>query len=202
MDPSPNLGTARAALLRETRCLHDALHRLPDFRALLEGELTPTGYAVMMDRIHAFYAAADPAMAEAVARFGRTLGDYSYLPRASAFDHDRPCVDPTGPAGTTARFPALSSAAATAGAAYVLDGALLGAATLDRAVGKLMPRPRGSRFWRWSRLTAKSQWPATLALIERLDARAGARASMVAAANAVFDAFGQAMDRPPVGILT
>ena len=178
----------RVLLRDETRAIHEALHQLPAFRRLARSAISRAEYAALLQRMESFYAALDPVLLAACRHHASGAADADHAPRAPLLALDlarlgrRPVRDPA-PA-----LPKLSDAAAVAGALYVVDGALLGGATLAGAVRRLdWPAPSG--FWGWCQAEGPPIWRRTLKLIERADRGPASRAAALAAAAGTFAAF-------------
>ena len=182
----------RLLLRDQTREVHEALHRLPDFALLAESRIGRADYGRLLLRLHGFYAAIDPALDRAASRHAGVAGLRGHAHRAPALARDLAALDlqPARPATPTLPDPA--TPAALAGALYVLDGALIGGATLARAAGRL-DWPAPTAFWEWCQAEGPVLWRRTLALIDGVDDGAASRAAAVATATALFQAFGEFM---------
>lgn len=197
--------TARIALRRATDAVHAELNDHPAFQGVLSGQADQAEYDRLLTRLIGFYRLADRAMQESLADAHERRGSYRYLPRSPQLAADLAATAATAATAETAAaradpacsFPELRSGAALAGAAYVLDGALLGGAILARAVQALPCRPGNTRFWRWCRDEGPAQWRRTLALIAREDRGEDSRAQMILSAHASFAAFAAAMETGP-----
>ena len=162
----------RLELRDATGEVHETLHHLPDFAALAEGRLSRDGHARLMQRMGGFYGMLDPLMIMA----SRGAEPYAYRPRAALF--------PGHGTGAVA-LPSLRSIEALAGAAYVVDGSVLGGQVLSRASAHAGSHP----YWQWCCAHGATVWREALALIDRVDTGHEARQRAITAARDVFDAF-------------
>lgn len=169
--------TAHAVLREQTRAAHERLHELQIFRALLTGTLAKAGYGCLLARLHAYYERVDAVIQVACIRFRAHELDYQYAARAPLFVRDLDllgAIDAHGrePHDATAPLPVIDSAAGLAGALYVIEGSLLGGATLDRAARRLLAREdgadtQGRQYWAWCGEVGTARWLRTTTLIER-----------------------------------
>lgn len=174
--PSASPTTTHTVLREHTRTAHQRLHELPVFRALLAGTLPRRAYAGLLARLHGYYERVDAVLGHACARFGAHEAAYRYAARAPLFARDleslglpdthrqaQPCV--------STLLPEVDSAARLAGALYVIEGSLLGGATLHRAARRLLAREdladgSGRLYWAWCEDVGAARWLNTLALID------------------------------------
>ena len=191
--------TGRERLRAATAEIHERLHGLPPFVALLDGRLSKAGYRDLLARLWGFHAALDEHLSDGRAaptartgRLYRDLVDLGLSPRA---------ID----ALPRVRFRGLEADGPMAiGAAYVQEGSVLGGATLARALDPVLGVGRidGRRF-----LTpapgSGGRWRACLASIDREAADPAALPRMIAGALATFDAFeAHLLDPGPVAAPT
>lgn len=172
----------RQDLRDATGDVHETLHRLPDFRALAEGRLSASAHNKMMQQMGGFYLQLDPRMIEA----NHMFAGYAYHPRSAFFADAR--------AGNI-DLPPLHTREALAGAAYVVDGSVLGGQVLARSAGTASAHP----YWHWCRTEGASVWCSALALIESIDTGPEAREQVVATALQVFTVFHRWMAPADVG---
>ncbi|MEM7210360.1 MAG: biliverdin-producing heme oxygenase [Pseudomonadota bacterium] len=170
----------RLQLRDETSGVHEALHRHPEFIALQAGQLDTFGQYALMSRIGAFYAALDPKMTRA-AHLAEDIG-YAYRPRSPLF----PEVSPR-----SVSLPQIDTLPAFVGAAYVVDGAVLGGRMI---AGKQAAHVRHA-YWDWCIRNGPTVWRRTLALIAGANLSDPERQEAIGTAHSVFEAFAVALDQ-------
>lgn len=189
--PDPHLASARALLREHTHDAHQRLHRLTVFRALLAGTLEREGYGRLLTRLHDYYRGVDASLLSACRRLALRGEDYAYQPRAAMFAADLVTLGfACTPAGADLP-PTIETPAALAGALYVIEGSLLGGATLDDAARRLLPAShaadtQGRSYWAWCRQVASERWQSTTSFIERLAHTPNMAHAAIAAAHATF----------------
>ena len=174
--PDPHLASVRALLREHTHDAHQRLHRLTVFRALLAGTLEREGYGRLLTRLHDYYRGVDASLLSACRRLALRGEDYAYQPRAAMFAAD---------------LVTLGFACTPAGALYVIEGSLLGGATLDDAARRLLPASHAAdtqrrSYWAWCRQVASERWQSTTSFIERLAHTPNMAHAAIAAAHATF----------------
>ncbi|MBL8584632.1 MAG: biliverdin-producing heme oxygenase [Rhizobiaceae bacterium] len=181
--------------LREaTRDEHASLDSHPAFASLLSGRLELHGYARLMALFHAFYRSHDPIIGNACRIHGLHMAGFEYAPRKEILRHDLAAlgVEPIAPAqigeGT---LPLMSSAAATCGTLYVVEGSMLGGSVLGGAVGSLFTGTSGGKgYWQWCAQAGAGRWAMTCKTIDNLASDDASRTDMIAAARTAFRTFG------------
>lgn len=169
----------RQRLRAETQAVHERLHRDDHFAAIADGSILAQDFDQLMARMGGFYRALDPIMMAVCHQTGQKAGGYAYHARAPMF---------TGCTGTP-DLPRIAGLGALAGAAYVVDGSVLGGQILRRAIAGRLSHP----YWDWCAVAGASVWRATRALIDTAD-QAAVGDEAVKAANAVFLAFSEHMN--------
>lgn len=161
----------REALRAHTDAEHQALHRHAAFDGLFRGTLDVAGYRALMIRLYGFYTPLDRAIMETPA--GRPAPDsgYRYAPRAPLLAQDMQALG--APGGTPPLCPgarALVTPDTIGGVLYVLEGATMGGAQIDRATHRLLGHddPAGRTYWAWCRAEGKHRWPLTLRHLDHL----------------------------------
>ena len=185
--------TARGALREHTRAAHERLHELESFRALLAGTLAHSAYARLLARMHGYYARVDAVLNQACARFNAGEHEYLYAARAPLFARDLAALGGTridDDASTV--LPELASAAALAGALYVIEGSLLGGASLNRAARRLLAQEDsnetdGRCYWAWCHDVGAARWQHTSTLIDGWVNTPARLTQASAAAHATFE---------------
>lgn len=174
----------RQKLREETHAVHERLHQHRHFAAIADGSIRSVDFDPLMARMGAFYAALDPLMTAASRDLGQ--GAYRYQPRAVLF----PSVE-----GAPPHFPRIDTLPAFAGAAYVVDGSVLGGQLLRRAISGRLCHP----YWDWCAVAGPDVWRSTRALIDLADSCPD-RDDAVKTANAVFQVFSDHMVMTDAGV--
>lgn len=182
----------RDILRRETRDIHERLHRHPHFAALFDGTLDIEGYGELICRLHGFYAPLDSAIAVVLSDMPDTANDYRHARRADLLARD--ITDLTGGRARTTPPPlcleaaGLVSRASVGGVLYVIEGATLGGAQIDRVAQRLLgtDQPAGRRFWSWCRQEGGARWHAMVAFLGRLQAAGVTISDLVTGARETF----------------
>ena len=164
----------RHRLRVETADVHERLHQHRLFAAIADGNIGSDDFDRLMARMGGFYAALDPLMIVA----GRKAqpGTYTYRARTPMFSR----VDGHAPI-----LQRISDLASLAGAAYVVDGSVLGGQILRRAIAGRLTHP----YWDWCATDGPSVWRETQKLIELVDTDACSANLAIKVANDVFNAF-------------
>ena len=90
------------------------------------------------------------------------------------------------------------------GVLYVVEGATLGGARIDRAVRRLLgsEQPDGRRYWSWCRSESGRRWPMMIDYLERLVAEGATIGELEKGASETFQALADwlaPLDRTPTG---
>jgi len=174
----------RQRLRLETHAVHERLHQHRHFAAIADG-IDAQEFQRLMSRMGGFYATLDPLMIAICGRAGQ--GGYFYQPRTPLF----PKVETGAPS-----LPVIDDLAAFAGAAYVVDGSVLGGQLLKRAIAGRLRHP----YWDWCASDGPSVWRGTRALIDRVDGSATVADRAVDTANAGFQSFSDHMEMAHAGV--
>lgn len=173
----------RQLLRQETDAVHQHLHARIDFASLQDGTICQYDYDNMMARLGGFYSALDPQIFRAVEQIGAAVGPYRYQPRSPMFPQK----------SRIKASPHLKySLPALAGAAYVIDGSVLG----GRVLGISEPSGEKHPYWAWCAREGSAVWRGALALIDLADTGPSARAAAVDAARELFNCFDLATAPP------
>lgn len=172
--------TLRHHLRIGTREVHEALHASRGFYALSEATITPHAFQTLMSGMGQFYQALDGPMIQACARHKGKIGGYQYRPRAKLFAVQQ---------AKSIVLPGINGPAALAGAAYVVDGAVLGGKILGSGPLTFARHP----YWDWCARDGSKIWRSACALLDHLDRDGINHAEVLSSATAVFEAFGKAM---------
>jgi len=189
---------ARFALRRETRDDHAILDSHPAFAAMADDTLTIGQYCRLMEALAAVYRCLDPRISEACLRLGVGAYGFAYALRAPMLEGDCAALGIDGKSERTTDEPGLNltSAAALAGALYVIEGSVLGGAMLHRSTLRFRG-PKGevaNGYWAWCATAGKARWASACRLIEAVDTDAVARIEMREAAQSVFRAIAEALE--------
>lgn len=198
--------TLRDVLRHETSETHARLHTHALFADLFAGTLTRTDYTRLMTRFWGFYAPLDTAIARAIATGLPNVQHYEYVPRAPYLACDM--VDLTAGALTPSESPQcervseIVAPATLGGVLYVIEGATLGAAQIDRAAQKLLGADgsEGRSFWAWGRAQNKHRWAMANNYLEHLAAQGVPAIDITLGAELTFAALADwlaPLDRAP-----
>lgn len=181
--------SVREALRAHTNADHEGLHRHAGFDGLFRGTLDPGQYGALMTRLYGFYIPLDHAIEQALSRGPAPQSGYVYAPRGPLLAQDMRALgvhDPAPPLCHGAR--ALVTPDTLGGVLYVIEGATMGGAQIDRAARRLLGRddPAGRRFWAWCRAEGKHRWPMTLRHLDHLQATGAPRAPLMQGALGTF----------------
>lgn len=181
-----------ADLREHTHHQHERLHEHPCFLALFNQSLSISDYRDLIGRLHGFYQPMDRAIARAISRGAACIDGYVYVERSGFLAQDMydlgwSAEEIEQSARCTEAFDIVSSAS-LGGVLYVIEGATLGGAHIDRAARRLLARedPAGRRFWAWCRAEGGNRWPMTNRYLEDLEAE-GAEVSDLR--KGAFDTF-------------
>ena len=170
----------RQRLKIETAEIHERLHHHDQFAATANGSIDSAAFDDLMDRMGTFYAALDPIMVAACRHTGADRAGYFYRPRAPLFPRALQCAP---------RFARIDNLASLAGAAYVVDGAVLGGQIIGRAIAGRLEHP----YWEWCAEVGAMVWRQARGLIEHADRDPYASDRAVASAKHMFQAFADHM---------
>jgi len=173
----------RLALLRQrTRAAHASIERVPGMALLVAPDLTLPHYVSVLQHMHAFLSAAEPAIAAAL----------DGLPAAvPLLDGERPRALASDlawlgapPIAMTRPLPRLETPNAALGALYVVEGSSLGGRVIARHVTEslgMRPGAGGSFYGGLSAEAARIRWAALCDLIESSMSATDAERAAVAA---------------------
>jgi heme oxygenase len=187
--------TSALITLREhTQDAHRRLHELEVFSALLAGRLGRARYATLLACLHAYYQRVDAVLQSACVILRADQFNYHYCARTPFFARDLVSLgaEACDNHSHVDVLPPLHTPAALAGALYVIEGSLLGGATLDRAARRVLAchddgDTAGRAYWSWCREVAAQRWQRTTTLIDTwLDTAAQTRQA-VTTASATFE---------------
>lgn len=195
-------GILRAELRAQTHDVHQKLHLHPHFVALFGGSISAPDYVDLMQRFHGFYAPMEDAIARAALLSPGLLDGFTYVRRTPLLQQD--LTDLGFGREDIARAPMCSQIAklvtpeTLGGVLYVIEGATLGAALIDRAAQKVLhaESTAGRSFWAWSRAHNKERWAATNAYLDHLEQQGHAVAAIVDGAQGTFAALADWLEPP------
>lgn len=130
-------------------------------------------YTKLVERLYGFYAPLDDAIDGIMPKTENAAG-YSYAPRSALLAQDMLDLGFSSKSIRMAprceRAFDLVSKTSLGGVLYVVEGATLGGARIDRAVRKLLQREDlyARNYWSWCRSVNQTRWPMTLTYLERL----------------------------------
>jgi heme oxygenase len=194
--------SARSFLKEATRGVHDAAHELPLMRRLADGSMTRADYETLTRRLYTYYAIVDQRILAGCDAATVDTSDFDYEPRAPLIAGDLVQLNlplPQSPrqhGGLSLPAP-LDTPARVAGAAYVVEGSLLGAKLLDRALPYEIADARCRAFWTWCADAGPRRWAMTRAFIERACTCPATREEARGAAFATFALFHAVLSQPP-----
>lgn len=177
---------ARARLRDATADVHEALHHLPAFEALLAGQLGLAGYQTMLRGLYAYHGASRAICSAADVALGLDPPGAASRSRLTRLADDLASLGID--AGPAAARPAQVDPAWNIGYAYVVAGSAIGGQVLHRALAVLIPEgARGRSFFALAP-EERSGWRRFCALMDdALGEEAGPRAER--GAHAAFSAF-------------
>lgn len=183
---------ARVRLRHATADVHEALHHLPAFEALLAGRLELGDYRTMLRGLYAYHASAQAICTAADAALGLEHPGATGRSRLARLMDD---LDNLGvPAGPVDARPASADPAWNIGYAYVVAGSAIGGQVLHRALAMLFPDGATGRSFFALTPAERIGWRRFCALMDaELRDEAGPRAER--GAHAAFSAFRADMDR-------
>ena len=194
-------GSARNVSLRDqlrahTHQQHERLHEHGCFLALFNQNLSLGDYRDLIVRLYGFYQPLDRAIGRAISCGAACTAGYDYAERAGYLAQD--LTDLGLSAEAIEESPRCSEAfdivspASLGGILYVIEGATLGGARIDRAARRLLAREdqAGRRFWSWCRAVGGSRWPMTNRYLEDLEAEGRAVSDLKKGARDTFRLLG------------
>jgi heme oxygenase len=165
----------RDELREHTHQQHERLHEHSSFLSMFTQSLSMADYRALIRRLHGFYLPLDRAISHVIANEGGGTGEFRYANRsgllaqdmldlgwsAQAIEENLQC---TGTSDIVSRE-------TLGGVLYVIEGATLGGARIDRAAHKLLggDDPAGRRFWSWCRVEGGHRWPMTTRYLQDLE---------------------------------
>lgn len=158
----------RDALRAKTRVIHEQLHHHESFLSLLSGSLDIADYERLINRLHGFYLPLDRAILSHLKGAEASESGFVYATRSNWLEQDinalgseRSCLKAQPLCVDVAQ---LVTDRTIGGVLYVIEGALLGGARIDRAAKELLPDENadGRMYWAWCRAQAKHRWPMTV----------------------------------------
>lgn len=189
----------RFVLRRQTAADHAALDSLPAFLAMAGGSLDLDDYRRLMHLMHDLYVCLDEEIEDACDRFGLGARGFRYQARVPMLACDLAALNRGNglPAAAVESTRPVATAASLTGMLYVVEGSLLGGATLHAASEAILQGAGsgGNGYWEWCRRAGGTRWGMTCRLIEELAMTQQQQTEMVAAARATFRRFGSSLRR-------
>ncbi|MEQ8900789.1 MAG: biliverdin-producing heme oxygenase [Roseovarius sp.] len=189
---SPRNISLRDQLRAATHQQHERLHEHPCFLALFNESLCIGDYRDLILRLYGFYQPLDRAIGRAISCGAACTAGYDYAERAGYLAQD--LADLGWSAEAIEESPRCNEAfdivspASLGGILYVIEGATLGGARIDRAARRLLAREdqAGRRFWSWCRTVGGHRWPMTNRYLEDLEADGAAVSDLREGARDTF----------------
>ncbi len=189
---SPRNVSLRDQLRAHTHQQHERLHEHACFQALFNQTLGIVDYRGLILRLYGFYQPLDRAIGRAISCGAACTAGYDYAERAGYLAQD--LADLGWSAEAIEESPRCSEAfdivspASLGGILYVIEGATLGGARIDRAARRLLEREdeAGRRFWSWCRAVGGHRWPMTNAYLEGLEVEGAAVGDLRQGAHDTF----------------
>lgn len=193
---SPRNVSLRDQLRAHTHQQHERLHEHACFLALFNQSLSLGDYRDLIVRLYGFYQPLDRAIGRAISCGAACTAGYDYAERAGYLAQD--LADLGLSAEAIEESPRCSEAfeivspASLGGILYVIEGATLGGARIDRAARRLLAREdqAGRRFWSWCRAVGGNRWPMTNRYLEDLEAEGPAVSDLKKGARDTFRLLG------------
>lgn len=181
----------RSLLRAQTDDAHSQLHLHSSFAALFEGALGRRDYARLIHRLHGFYAPLDDAIEGTLAGKPAGFSGYSYARRSDLLAQDIADIGVSIPQkadATCDQAHAIVTPSTLGGILYVIEGATLGGARIDRAATRILQSDSvaGRRYWDWCRAQGKFRWPATLRLLDHLHKKGASTDDLATGARNTF----------------
>ena len=167
--PSHDDAAALQALRQATTDIHQRLHGLPPFVAILDGSIDLAGYRALLGRLHAFHAPLEALLDAHAAAFARHGIDLATRRRAALLVDDIAALGGTvepAPATTSPFDP--RSTSELFGAFYVREGSTLGGRVLARHLDALLGTAVDGRRYFAGDPCDGAQWRETRAALERV----------------------------------
>lgn len=186
--------TIREALRAHTNAAHELLHQHASFVALFRGELSVPDYRKLMLSLHGFYVALDQEIIRALEEFQYKTAPYRYARRSDILGRDLSdlqfSAEEVEGNRHCERVADIVSPASLGGVLYVVEGAMLGGSTIDRAARELLSDEvsTGRQYWAWCRSEGKHRWAMTLQYLEYLCANGASLEELLTGARETFQA--------------
>ena len=190
---------ARNFLKTATDAIHDEAHQLPLMQRLADGTISRADYKTLTQRLYHYYFLVDQRLLAGCAETGIDLATYTYEPRTPMIAQDlqamhEACPPPRPNPHGLPELPPLWTRPSIAGAAYVVEGSLMGAKLLERALPEAVAAPQARTFWRWCASVGSGRWAMTRSFIENACPDAASRNEARAAALVTFKLFHALLD--------
>lgn len=192
-----DVNAVRDVLREQTSELHERLHAHSSFVALFKGELSHSGYKRLLQKLYGFYVPLDGAIEQLTWPLPDSAGEYRYVSRSQLLERD---LRDLGASDEDLRETPVCRAAAKlvsletlGGVIYVVEGAILGGAHIDRAAQKLLgdDSQNGRHYWAWCRANGGRRWLEALRFLGRIHADGAEIDRLSAGALATFRTFAE-----------
>lgn len=199
LEQRPEAGSFRFVLRNETRAEHQSLDANPAFGALLDGTLGLDGYRRLMLAFHGLYSQIDGPLRDGCDLHGAARSGFVYQPRSPMLGQDlgglgvSPAVSRRIPSDEIGAL--TGSNGSLVGTLYVVEGSLLGGATLYKSTELLLENfgASGNSYWQWCREAGGRRWAMTCDLIDDTAKTEAGKREMIAAAQLAFGLFNRCL---------
>lgn len=168
----PRSAGIRDRLRDATREDHERLHRHTHFAALLDGDLGMVGYKDLISRLHGFYAPLDAAIGCVLTGGGNDPLAYDFTKRSGMLSEDLQHLGMShaeiGALARCEQAARMVTRDGLGGVLYVIEGATLGGARLDRVARDVLGHDAvaGRTLWAWCRAQSAKRWKAANTFLE------------------------------------
>lgn len=189
----------RNILKAETDEAHQRLHEQRSFAALADGTIDLPAYIRLLQRLHDFYLPLDHAIS--VALEDRDAADFDYVRRSDLLALDLDCFGQNTARSIWRGARSVVTPTTVGGVLYVVEGAVLGGAQLDRMARKLLgdQSAAGRGYWAWCRTEGPRRWTLMLKYLDGLSGKGASVDDLIHGARATFAGLGDwlaPLDRP------
>lgn len=174
-----------------TSNIHQKLHELAIFDDLNSGRFNRDDYINLLRGLYNFYASADWEILSASNKHPQSNNTYSYIPRADKLKRDLTLLGENAPYHVR-KHPILKlkldCPGQLAGILYVIEGSVLGGATIYGVLKQypLQQRQLCQSYWAWCRRHGADRWRAARAYIEFLLTSSTSSDAHIYAAQSTF----------------
>jgi len=162
---------------------------------LFEGTIRLDQYIELIEYHFSFYTALDPVVERALTAEGAAGVPFDHVRRAPILKRD---LEDLGrdPASAARKRPdpgrfGFVTPESVAGVLYVIEGATLGGAQINRAAQRLLSEtdPAGRRYWTWCRENNSQRWRSMMSYLDRQHLAGVPAGAFIAGAHGTFEVF-------------